>query len=274
LVASSAGGWDVVASHTYAKFGWYMVYVHASDESAFAATGEQVYVVKPSPKPAAVHGTQNFFLRSTLTSGPAEQNVYLSLAGPALPGDAPLMGDWDGDGVKTPGLKRGKTYYFRNSNTSGPADWTYDYGLPTDVPVVGDWDRDGRDTIGVYRAGVWLLHNHIYDGDTGNDQTVIFGGPTDVPVAGDWKGDGITRIGVYSKNVFKFYDQTTGRPLVNVFFGNQADTPVVGDWDGDGIETPGVVKGNVWSLRNSLTSGPADTVFTFDQPGSTPLVWH
>ena len=40
------------------------------------------------------------------------------------PGDYPFMGDWDGDGVETPGLyRRSDGYvYLRNSNSQGIAD--------------------------------------------------------------------------------------------------------------------------------------------------------
>ncbi|MBS1967750.1 MAG: hypothetical protein JST60_18430, partial [Chloroflexi bacterium SZAS-1] len=69
-----------------------------------------------------------------------------------LPGDKPIVGDWNGDGIDTPGVVRGNTWYLRNSNTSGVADIVFTYGLPTDKPIVGDWNGDGIDTPGVVRG--------------------------------------------------------------------------------------------------------------------------
>jgi uncharacterized protein YkwD len=65
------------------------------------------------------------------------------------PGDIPFMGDWDGDGVATPGLYRQSDgfVYIRESNTQGVADITFFFGNPGDVPLVGDFNNDGKDTI-------------------------------------------------------------------------------------------------------------------------------
>ena len=71
------------------------------------------------------------------------------------PGDAPMMGDWDCDGVDTPGLyRRSDGYvYLRNSNTQGIADVRFFFGNPGDVPLAGDFDGDGCDTVSGQRPG-------------------------------------------------------------------------------------------------------------------------
>jgi hypothetical protein len=75
-------------------------------------------------------------------------------------GDVPILGDWNGDGVKTPGVYRDGMFYLRNSNSNGNADIVFSYGNPSgDTPVVGDWNGDGIDTIGVDRNGVLYLRN-------------------------------------------------------------------------------------------------------------------
>ena len=61
------------------------------------------------------------------------------------------MGDWNGDRRSTLAVRRGRTYYVRNSLSSGAADLTFIYGLVSDEAHVGDWNRDGRDTLGVRR---------------------------------------------------------------------------------------------------------------------------
>jgi hypothetical protein len=47
----------------------------------------------------------------------------------------PVPGDWDADGDDTVGVKTGTTWTLRNSNTAGPADVTFDYGLANDLPL-------------------------------------------------------------------------------------------------------------------------------------------
>jgi subtilisin family serine protease len=68
-------------------------------------------------------------------------------------GDVPFFGDWDCDGVDTPGLYRRSTgfVYLRNSNTTGVADRTFFFGDVGDVPVAGDFNGDGCDTVSIYR---------------------------------------------------------------------------------------------------------------------------
>jgi hypothetical protein len=52
------------------------------------------------------------------------------------PGDFPIMGDWDCDGIDTPGLYRQSDgfVYLRNSNTVGVADVRFFFGDPGDIP--------------------------------------------------------------------------------------------------------------------------------------------
>ena len=70
------------------------------------------------------------------------------------PGDQPVVGDWDGDGVAEVGLHRESTglFYWRNTLTTGIADGWAHFGDPGDRFVAGDWGVvDGRDTPAVYR---------------------------------------------------------------------------------------------------------------------------
>jgi hypothetical protein len=57
-----------------------------------------------------------------------------------LPGDRPVMGDWNNDGVDTIGIYRGGTFYLRNSNTNGFAEIIFSLGNPGDMPIAGNWD--------------------------------------------------------------------------------------------------------------------------------------
>ncbi len=96
------------------------------------------------------------YLKNSNTTGFADVAINYG-----LPGDYPVVGDWDGNGTVTIGIYRNGSFYLRNSNTIGFADIVFPFGLPGDQPVAGDWNNDGTDTIGVYRPsiGQFLLRN-------------------------------------------------------------------------------------------------------------------
>jgi hypothetical protein len=119
------------------------------------------------------------------------------------PVDVPFAGDWDCDGIATPGLYRRSTgqAFLRNSNSTGPADLTFMFGNPGDVPLAGDFDGDGCDSLSIYRpanSSVHIVHRLGRDGGGLGpaDQTYVFGNPGDVPFAGDWDGDGADTVGL------------------------------------------------------------------------------
>jgi L,D-peptidoglycan transpeptidase YkuD (ErfK/YbiS/YcfS/YnhG family) len=65
-----------------------------------------------------------------------------------------LTGDWNGDKKDTLAVRRGNTYYFKNSIAGGYSDKVISYGKSTDNVIVGDWDGNSTDTLGVRRAPV------------------------------------------------------------------------------------------------------------------------
>ena len=69
------------------------------------------------------------------------------------PGDEPIMGDWNCDGIDTPGMHRRSDgfVYLRNANTAGVADRSFFFGDPDDIAIAGDWNGDGCDTVSIYR---------------------------------------------------------------------------------------------------------------------------
>jgi Tol biopolymer transport system component len=76
-------------------------------------------------------------------------------------GDAPVAGDWDGDGRDSIGTFNAGSWALRNSNSAGAADITVLFGTaPGARPVVGDWNGDGVDTIGV------LLPSNVFGATT------------------------------------------------------------------------------------------------------------
>ncbi|MEE9474027.1 MAG: hypothetical protein V3V82_08585 [Acidimicrobiia bacterium] len=68
-----------------------------------------------------------------------------------MPGDTPLLGDWNGDGIDTVAMFRpdsGKIY-LRNSNWFAPTETEFFFGMGGDIPLAGDWDGGGYDTFAV-----------------------------------------------------------------------------------------------------------------------------
>lgn len=210
-----------------------------------------------------------WFLRSSLTTGASEVTF-----GYGNPSDQPVMGDWNGDGVRTPGVFRGGQWFLINGFGSG-ATTVVSYGAPGDIPIVGHWGGAGPDTLGVYRpsTGTFFLRNSNTSGVA--DITVSFGNPNEVPVVGDWDGDGTTTVGLFRSGTWLLRNaNTSGIATVTAGFGQSGDRPVVGDWNGDGSETFGITRNGSWFVRNSVTTGVADIVFGFGDPGDVARSWR
>jgi hypothetical protein len=187
------------------------------------------------------------------------------------PGDYPFVGDWDCDGVDTPGLYRRSDgfVYLRNSNTQGVADVSFFFGNPGDLPLAGDFDSDGCDTVSIYRpseARIYVINELGQDGaGLGEaDLSYIFGNPGDKPFVGDFDGDGIDTIGLHREPTgFVYFRQTHTQGIADseFFFGNPADRFVAGDWGVvDGTDTPGVFRpaDSTFYFRYTNTQGNAD----------------
>jgi hypothetical protein len=153
-------------------------------------------------------------LRNSNASGAPDFNTT-GLGGFAfggLPGDLPVVGDWDGNGTTTVGVvEREGTgnllqWKLRNSNTAGGPDAAnfafgsaaqgsfaidgigFVYGTGNLQPVAGDWNSDGIDTVGLFDpTGKWLLKNANTPGapDAG---VFSYGQGQSRPLAGDWDG--------------------------------------------------------------------------------------
>ncbi len=160
------------------------------------------------------------------------------------PGDYPMMGDWDCDGVDTPGLYRQSDgyVYVRNSNTAGIGDVRFFFGNPSDVPIAGDFDGDGCDTVSLYRPseGRVYIINRLGSEDRGlgaADFYYSFGGPGDVPLAADFDGDGADSVAMYvpSQARVRIKDGLSdAAPVRSAGFGDIGDRPVAADWSGTG----------------------------------------
>ncbi len=213
-----------------------------------------------------------------LTATAATTDLYFG-----NPGDFGFMGDWDCDGIDTPGLyRRSDGYvYLRNSNTQGVADISFFFGNPGDLPLAGDFDGDGCDTVSIYRPsqGRFFIVNHLGKGDSGlgaADYSYLFGNPGDAPFMGDWNGDGIDTPGLRRNSngfVYLRHSNTQGNAEISYFYGNPGDLVFSGDWDGDGDDTLGLYRpsnGTVY-LRNTNNTGIADLAFIMGGSNHRPV---
>jgi dipeptidyl aminopeptidase/acylaminoacyl peptidase len=199
------------------------------------------------------------------------------------PGDYPFMGDWDCDGIDTPGLYRQTDgyAYLRNSNTQGVADLAFFFGNPGDVPIVGDFDGDGCDTVSIYRPSqsqVFIV-NMLGSADTGlgaADYDYYFGDPGDTPFVGDFDGDGTDTIGLYRQTTgFVYYrnTHTQGTADNQFYFGDPQDRFVTADWNDNGIDSPAIYRpGNTTHyFRFNNTEGNADARYIWGEPDWLPV---
>jgi hypothetical protein len=183
-----------------------------------------------------------------------------------------LKGDWNGDGMDTPGwFKDGEWGLHDRSHAQGTTT-RLRYGQRGDIPVVGDWDGDGVDTVGVVRDGnLWILRNE-YRRDA-KDIVLRYGEPGDVPVAGDWDGNGTDTLGVVRGNLWILRNEyRRGAKDIVLQYGEPSDTKLVGDWDGDGVDTLGVRRGETFILRSVYRRGADDVVMSYGAASDLGIV--
>ena len=190
------------------------------------------------------------------------------------PGDTPLLGDWDCDGIQTPGTYRPSTgrVFLRNTVEDGPIEIDYNINSPDIVPLVGDFDGDGCDTVSTYAPaeGSVVIFNTPEDAVESADETTYldlkygFGTEGDLPFVGDFDGDGIDTIGLFrpSNGVFYLKNTHTEGPVdVEFAFGASGDLPISGDWtDQNGADSVAVYRPTTGTIffRYENSAGPAD----------------
>ena len=199
------------------------------------------------------------------------------------PGDIPFVGDWDCDGIDTPGLYRQSDgyVYLRNTNTQGVADIRFYFGNPGDVPIAGDFNGDGCDTVSIYRQteGRVYIINELGANDGGlgaADYAYYFGNPGDKPFVGDFNADGIDTVGLHRESTGLVYfrnSNTQGIAEFEFYFGDPGDRLIAGDWNDNGKESPAIYRptDRTFYLRYTNTHGNADETFTWGQSRVLPV---
>jgi hypothetical protein len=133
---------------------------------------------------------QMFYLFTTTCTGSPMGAAQISFLF-GNPGDKPVAGDWDGDGIDEVGLHRESTgfFYWRNTLDTGVADGEIFFGDPGDRFVSGDWGTvDGKDTPGLFRpSDVTFYFRHTLTQGVADSQFTWTGaGSSWLPVAGDF----------------------------------------------------------------------------------------
>jgi hypothetical protein len=199
------------------------------------------------------------------------------------PGDYPMMGDWDCDGVDTPGLYRQSNgyVYLRNANTQGNAHIKFYFGNPGDIPLAGDFNGNGCDTVSIYRPSnqTFYIINQLGQNDGGlgaAEFSYVFGNPGDKPFTGDFNGNGQDTVGLHRESTgFVYYrnTHTQGNADNQFYFGNPGDRFVAGDWNGDGKDSPGVFRPSARTLylRYTNSQGNANEAIRWGESAWLPV---
>jgi tripartite motif-containing protein 71 len=215
---------------------------------------------------------QTFYLRPANSAGAPHITASVASADAA---DLPLTGDWNGDGIDTPGLFRPSTGVFylwdRWSNLSiASADYQITFGTNGDKPISGDWDGDGKDGIAVFRpsTNTHYLKNQLISGAP--DYSIALASASDLGVVGDWNLDGVTSVGAFRTSDASFHVSNSNvngvvSEVASYPLGFNGALPITGDWTHSGYSALGVFDpaNSVFILKNNLDGSAADTTFFF-----------
>ena len=160
---------------------------------------------------------------------------------------------------------------------TGPADFSFFFGVPTDTPFTADFNGDGTTTVGVYRetTGFVYYRNDLMTGFA--EAEFFFGIPGDVVVAGDWDDDNDETVGILRPSLERFFltnTNATGPADIEFDFGEGDWLPVAGEFAAMEITMPA---SDNQSFEATFDSGAGDFIAnvmltaTVDVPNGDPF---
>ena len=199
------------------------------------------------------------------------------------PGDTPMPGDWNGDGVADLGVFSGGTWFIDASGNRAfdAATDIKGWGVAGWIPITGDWNGDRKTDLGAIEPSTMTWFRDMNGDFAFNAGTEVhgWGSPGDTPVVGDWDGDGDDDLGVFSGGLWfiDFNGNRTFEAGMDVYgWGVAGWTPVVGDWDGDGDDDLGAVESSTstWfrDVDGNKLFNPATEVLRWGSLGDRPVV--
>ena len=278
---------DQSPAHTFGV-GNYSIVLYASN-SAGNNLSSQVTFINVSP---VVTSKMGIFRPATGiwsldSNGNSARDVSDKSLSWGLPGDVPVIGDWNGDGRDDIGIFR-PTAGIWSLDSNGNFAWevsdkSLSWGLPHDEPVIGDWNGDGKDDLGIFRpsSGIWSLDSNGNVTWEVSDKSLSWGLPYDEPVIGDWNGDGKDDIGIFRPSSGIWSLDSNGNFAWEVSdkslsWGLPYDEPVIGDWNGNGTTKIGIFRpsSGIWSLdsNGNYKWEVSDTSLSWGLPNDKPVV--
>ena len=102
-----------------------------------------------------------------------------------------MVGDWNGDGIDTPGVFRPSTGSWlladgtNVDDSTPPASFQFSFGQAGDLPIAGDFDGNGLDGVAVFRPSTGQFFLNDFNISTIGNAFFSFGQNGDLPLAGD-----------------------------------------------------------------------------------------
>lgn len=205
----------------------------------------------------------------------------LETSGWGSPGNVPVVGDWNGDGLDDLGVFAGGAWFI-DRNGDGAFDAATEikgWGAAGWTPMPGDWNGDGVTDLGIVAPGsVWFRD---LNGDFAFDPTTEilgWGSAGDTPLVADWDGDGADEVAVFSGGIWfiDFNGDGAWDPVTEIKgWGLAGWTPTPGDWNGDGVTDLGIVApDSTWfrDMDGDFGFDPATEILGWGSPGTTPIV--
>jgi len=206
-----------------------------------------------------VYGEGNIYYLSGAYNPGGEAQAIFAFGDPQ---DEIYFGDWYGEGLDLPMVRRGNVFYVPDLDDPSRTESVFAYGDAEDEVYIGDWDGDSVDSIAIRRGNEYFVKND--NKKTGvADHVFFYGDAEDEVLVGNWNGTTVDPVAGTDVNGDGDYtdpaDPATETP---------ADVrPVAGKGD-----TLTVVRGNHFFVKNAVTTGDADYTFYFGDPDDDLLV--